>query len=70
MLYQQKKIKLLKDTLSKAKSKSKLGIQNIPQKDQKKVATYTKRKAIKTDLQHLKYLGMNLVELGQYVELT
>jgi hypothetical protein len=65
-----KQIQLLKDALSKARARSKLGIQNISQKEPKKAQRDPKKRGRKMDMHDLNTLGTRLVESGKYAQLT
>jgi acetate kinase len=65
-----KQIHLLKEVLNKAKCVARLGIQNNPPIDLKKVVKDLKKRGCKTDLQRIASLGSRLVESGKYAQLT
>ena len=63
-------IKLLIDILHSIKSNTKLGVLTTTPKDIKKKTKDTKKRGRKTALQRITNFGAELVELGQYSQLT
>lgn len=63
-------IQLLKESLLKLKTTSKLGVQNLPRKDKSKMIKDSKKRGCKLDLLLILMLGTKLVESRKYAQLT